>query len=260
MDPLAAGYASWSPYNYVLGNPISHTDPDGRSVDGEYELDNDGNWVKVSKKGDKIGLDFYHEDNVDIGDGKVGQVTTVKDRQGNSNKISNGRYVLSGKERNSNVGWNTIYEEFMNGTGPERSVFIGRNDLGEQIASGSEHSDNFEEFVNSDKPRQPNIFEGNFIWGKALTGNTRNGLQLFIGSYNYSFYKLGDRVLTIVQDSKSKESLNYGRHFKNYSRTEGAPTTKLGTRRGFGPNYNFVPGPTRTQKQTTTYQSYLWLR
>ncbi|MBL7955898.1 MAG: RHS repeat-associated core domain-containing protein [Flavobacteriales bacterium] len=32
LDPLAADYASWSPYNYVMGNPISLVDPDGRKV------------------------------------------------------------------------------------------------------------------------------------------------------------------------------------------------------------------------------------
>lgn len=30
LDPLAADYPSWSDYNYVLGNPISLVDPDGR--------------------------------------------------------------------------------------------------------------------------------------------------------------------------------------------------------------------------------------
>ena len=32
VDPLAADYAGWSPYNYVLGNPVMLVDPDGRSV------------------------------------------------------------------------------------------------------------------------------------------------------------------------------------------------------------------------------------
>lgn len=32
MDPLAGKYPSWSPYNYVLNNPIHSFDPDGRGV------------------------------------------------------------------------------------------------------------------------------------------------------------------------------------------------------------------------------------
>ena len=32
VDPLAEKYAGWSPYNYVLGNPISNTDPNGDTV------------------------------------------------------------------------------------------------------------------------------------------------------------------------------------------------------------------------------------
>jgi RHS repeat-associated protein len=33
VDPLAHLYYGWSSYNYVLGNPISFVDPDGRSVE-----------------------------------------------------------------------------------------------------------------------------------------------------------------------------------------------------------------------------------
>ena len=32
-DPLASKYHSWSPYNFVLGNPIIFVDPDGRAVE-----------------------------------------------------------------------------------------------------------------------------------------------------------------------------------------------------------------------------------
>lgn len=33
IDPLAEKYATFSPYNYTLNNPILYTDPDGREVD-----------------------------------------------------------------------------------------------------------------------------------------------------------------------------------------------------------------------------------
>jgi len=38
VDPLAEKYAAWSPYNYVLNNPVGMVDPDGRLVTppGDY--------------------------------------------------------------------------------------------------------------------------------------------------------------------------------------------------------------------------------
>jgi RHS repeat-associated protein len=42
VDPLAHLYYGWSSYNYVLGNPISFVDPDGRSVDTTRVFDLNG--------------------------------------------------------------------------------------------------------------------------------------------------------------------------------------------------------------------------
>jgi len=54
LDPLAADYVSWSPYNYVLGNPIMYIDPDGRSVDDIY----------VNEAGEYLGEDGDTDNNV----------------------------------------------------------------------------------------------------------------------------------------------------------------------------------------------------
>ena len=53
LDPHASDYASWSDYNYVLGNPNAYTDPDGRAPFNEYVVDKETGQVK--KVGDKGG-------------------------------------------------------------------------------------------------------------------------------------------------------------------------------------------------------------
>ncbi len=48
VDPLADMYGSVSPYNYVLNNPLLFTDPDGRSVDTDYEINSQGKITVVA--------------------------------------------------------------------------------------------------------------------------------------------------------------------------------------------------------------------
>ena len=62
VDPLAAKYAGWSPFNYVMGNPIRFIDPDGRKVDDVVYYDSKGNEVN------RIVTNERYETYVDLND------------------------------------------------------------------------------------------------------------------------------------------------------------------------------------------------
>ena len=51
VDPLADSYAAYTPYHYVLGNPLRFVDPDGRSTESIH-LDEDGNFIAHYDDGD----------------------------------------------------------------------------------------------------------------------------------------------------------------------------------------------------------------
>jgi len=53
VDPLADKYHSWSPYNYVMNNPVKMIDPDGKSADWFPEYDKETETIKlVAEEGD----------------------------------------------------------------------------------------------------------------------------------------------------------------------------------------------------------------
>jgi RHS repeat-associated protein len=53
VDPLADSYTPFSPYSYVLNNPISLIDPDGMQVETIYKNKNSGETVEVNDGVDK---------------------------------------------------------------------------------------------------------------------------------------------------------------------------------------------------------------
>ena len=55
LDPLAAEFAEWSAYNYVLGNPVMLVDPDGKAPDWYPEFDESTKKIKlVAESGDNL--------------------------------------------------------------------------------------------------------------------------------------------------------------------------------------------------------------
>jgi RHS repeat-associated protein len=50
-DPLAINYPSWSPYNYVMNNPVGFIDPNGLWV---QRYDDDGNIIFEAEEGDNF--------------------------------------------------------------------------------------------------------------------------------------------------------------------------------------------------------------
>jgi hypothetical protein len=247
VDPLAHMYSGWSPYNYVKGNPILHTDPTGRSVDGEYERDEDGNWQKVSKVGDDIGVDFYHADAT----ASSPQTTYVTDRQGNWNTITRGREILgnvTGKSRPHYDGhWQELYTEWRSGTGPETSIFEGDHPNNVALQKSNWLQDQIADFTASGEIKKGPL---GFDWDSGimatLQGNNDNMHLVFMGSYSTSLYKLGDKNLVLAIDDKTRKSGLGHLPVRNYSRSEGMP----------------IPAPWssgRTKQMTTTYQRYMFL-
>ncbi len=70
VDPLTEDYTSWSPYNFVMDNPIKFIDPDGRSVNSTIVEENEDGTYSV------VGGDPNDGDNgiyIDNGSGGKGE-------------------------------------------------------------------------------------------------------------------------------------------------------------------------------------------
>jgi RHS repeat-associated protein len=226
QDPLSEMKPWMSPYAYCLNNPLKFVDPDGMAEwefsyiqlqigDQTFEVPH---WERVSDIGDDIEVDFYHTNEIDE-DGS--QLTYIYDREGNSNVMKDGRkYLKSGIKRNNDVNWWTIFEEWANGDGPIRSIFEGEHpSITEGILKDLKYAAALQQFVESKKNKDSKPI-GFGLLGIMLANNNMQ-LQM-MGSYNANFYKLGDKILSIALDSKSRTSYYLHLPFiNNYERSHG---------------------------------------
>ena len=177
-------------------------DPDGKATEPPYEYDKYGN--KISDLGgDKI--DFYHLENGD---------TMIVDREtGASNIITNGESLIRGyTHRDKNTSWITLFYEFDQGVGPEKSLLFDFDNstegfFGSMDSPFSTYASKARYAVlSSNKTSELLTFD--YSETNPITAGF-DGWEQFLGRVNLSYYKLGDKVLFLMHDSKSFTSLSY---------------------------------------------------
>jgi RHS repeat-associated protein len=196
VDAMAGRRLAVSPYAFVQGKPVGRVDPTGM-LDDEY----DQSGRKISDLGgDKI--DFFHQ-----ADGN----TKIVDREnGASNIIKGGEALIRGYEhRKKDIGWGQITEEFLGFYGPTKSLIadfddsnvgaFGSLDRYESAYSGAARTDVLGSTQLKDEVkltyREANPMVAMDMWEQMW------------GRSNISWYKLGEKTLFFMADSKSATSL-----------------------------------------------------
>lgn len=228
VDPLAEKYPSWSPYNFCYNNPIRFTDFTGMGVDNEY----DSNGKMISNLGGNK-VDFFHQKN--------GDTQVVNRQNGASNVIKGGESIIRGyAHRGKDVGWGTITNEYINGTGPTRSLFSDFNNSNNgPFASLDKTSSPYSSLARQDALNSENskgVIKMDYLHANPLRANLDMYEQMW-GRSNMSWYKLGDETLFLMTDSKSQQSLFYRiPSIDNFERSSNFKFNGLGN----------------------TYQTYIW--
>lgn len=198
IDPAFKEKPWMSSYHAFSNKPIWNIDPNGANDD---EFDKDGN--KISDLGgDKV--NFYHQANGD---------TKVEDQQScATTTIKGGEAIIRGyTQRDKNTSWFQIANEWDGGTGPTNSMFADF-DNSTSGAFGSLNSP-FSSYASA--AREDALSSNKSKDMVTMTYANANPIvaqdmwEQMWGRTNVSWYKLGDKTLFLMHDSKSMTSFGY---------------------------------------------------
>jgi RHS repeat-associated protein len=116
IDPMAGKYAAWSPYNYVVGNPIRLIDPDGKEIWIIYVEGGKSKMVRYTENGMFNINGTAYSGNNDYVCGVVNNLDILR----TDDKIYNNRL---------NVLVNSKHKHFIRDFGPNEAKDTGANNL-----------------------------------------------------------------------------------------------------------------------------------
>lgn len=233
LDPLKMKFDSWSDYNYVLGNPLRYIDPNGKSPTDEFIINYDKNGKRTSEKISNLGGDKFNFMHIKggVNDGKT-YLKDLKSKKGTF--MSTSEFILGYAHISSGSDFSDIFSDFMSGNGPEKSLIQG-GDMITELRNSPQFDEAKKEYYRSGKDKIR--IEGEFGLSGAYKAGSNMTSQM-IGSCVYNFYTVGDYVVVMALDSKSKSSFSVN------------PFD--------GDSSNIKRKPNGGPPQSTTYQTYLF--
>ena len=235
---------SLSTFCFTANNPINNIDPDGKDW---YKNSETGNYTWYKGKAEREGYEYIGGKNSALGEFESKINTILIKTFG----VKGGLYsegftfdvvdkekggLTSVKNKNGKIEGNFL-DEFINGTGPEFSVFMGDHPYTKEMKTEKivEKSQKLIASGKTDvKGQITGVGSGFGLWG-ALTSFSM--AEQFIGSYRLDIFtsQNGKDHLNIISDSKSKSSLYLNLPVTDKRRNE-----------------------TQSGSLGTTYQFYIW--
>jgi len=239
VDPMSEKYYNVSPYVYCMNNPINLIDINGmdwyQNKKTKYYTWYESKSIHkgyfyIGGKGSVLGEFESIIDNI-LAD--VFQRESLYSEGFTFDIVPIDKGALIGSTER---GWDFL-DEFINGTGPEFSVFTSEHPYTEEMKMDSKVIEGQQKIAkgNTDIPGQITAWQGKWNVWNALT--TFSLAKQFIGSYRYDAYtsKDGMYLNNIISDSKSMSSFLYHLY----------------------PSY-LNPHRSQQKMMGTTYQFYIW--